>query len=137
MKKLIPSFLLTLMLLLSLSLLPVSAMDNSGQCGSDLTWSYSDGVLTISGQGPMEDYQNPAAVPWYKYQSQLKQLILSEGLTHIGDYAFYNYENLEHISFSSTLRSIGKQAFRFCLSLTDVTIPDGVTLYWRACISGV
>lgn len=85
------------MLLLCLLPARASAAESvaSGSCGSEgdgsnLTWTLdSDGTLTISGTGTMADYYGSSA-PWYSYQSQCKALVIENGVTRIGDRAFYN-----------------------------------------------
>ena len=54
-------------------------------------------------------------------------VVLPEGYTKIGDYAFYGCENLERISLPSTLQSIGKDAFNGCKKLKEVIMPNAVT----------
>ena len=81
MKKLIC---LLLAVCLIASLFPIAAFAaESGSCGANLKWSYSDGVLTITGTGDMDDYgQNTA--PWQEHRGDVTQICLPEGLTSIG-----------------------------------------------------
>jgi hypothetical protein len=37
----------------------------SGTCGENLTWTLSDGTLTVSGTGEMTNYSDPSTAPWY------------------------------------------------------------------------
>ena len=76
-----------------------------GICGDSLTWVLDvNGILTISGTGEMTNYSSGTA-PWHSYSDKIKSLILSDGITSIGQYAFYN-----------------------CTTLTgDLVIPDSVT----------
>ena len=97
--------------------------DNSGE--SSISWSYNDGTLTISGNGPIEyRYQKE---PWYSYAKDITSLVIEKGITSIGDYAFGNYyDNLKDISLPDTLRSIEADAFRNAESIERVKIPDSV-----------
>ena len=63
--------------------------ETSGTCGPDLRWHLTDnGVLTISGKGKMNDYSNyNNRAPWSKYN--IKQIIIGDGVTTIGEFAFY------------------------------------------------
>ena len=62
---------LVLCAVLTLSVIPFSvSAETPGSCGENATWEYSDGVLTISGNGPMEDYINGSA-PWYDYRESI------------------------------------------------------------------
>ena len=77
--------------------------ENSGTCGPDLKWHLTDnGVLTISGKGKMYDYSVVNEAPWSK--SDIKRIIIGDGIT-----------------------TIGEEAFLFCRYLTSVTIPNSVT----------
>ena len=60
--------------------------DDSGTCGDNLTWVFteSDHTLTISGEGDMYNYNSANKVPWYNYREQIKKVILPKGLTYIG-----------------------------------------------------
>ena len=61
----------------------------SGICGNDLTWTLdSEGTLTVSGTGEMYDYDWQGQ-PWYTYNNSIKRLVLEEGITTVGQYAFY------------------------------------------------
>ena len=57
---------------------------------------------------------------------EIVSVVLPEGYTTIGDYAFFGCENLESITLPSTLVTIGRQAFRDCKKLKSVTMPDSV-----------
>lgn len=59
--------------------------------------------------------------------SNLQQVSLSEGITEIGQEAFYNCTNLSTITLPSTLTIIKGDAFYNCTSLSNITIPSSVT----------
>ena len=103
----------------------------SGTCGTqgdNLTWTLTcDSVLTISGTGEMEDYTSITDIPWYTNRESIKSAIIEDGVTSIGDYAFYNCVNLTSIEIPNNVTSIGDRAFVFCSGLTSLNIPDGVT----------
>ena len=120
-----------------------------GSCGSDLQWNLSDGTLTITGKGDMDDYKDGVTAPWYDMAEEIVVVNLPSGLTSIGDYAFaectnllqvnlgsvqtigdgafYGCESLSSISFPSSVTSIGAKAFYRCYALKTVTIPANVT----------
>ena len=52
---------------------------------------------------------------------------IPDTVTEIGDYAFYEWNNLEKVTMPSNITSIGERAFWNCNNLTGITIPDGVT----------
>ncbi|MBO7456511.1 MAG: leucine-rich repeat protein, partial [Paludibacteraceae bacterium] len=102
-----------------------------GQCGDNLTWEYdpSTTTLTIEGTGDMTDFGNLGSAPWNSYSANITSISLPEGLTHIGNNAFYgcNNKSLTSITIPSTVTSIGNYAFHHCSRLKTVNIPDGVT----------
>ncbi len=135
MKKLLSVLLCVLILasMVPVFALPVSAQDGSseiysGTCGDNATWSLdtSTGVLEISGTGDMTSY-NVEEAPWYPYQSDIKNVVISDGVTSIGDSAFYYCFNLASIIIPDSVTNIGDRAFIYCDDLTLVTIPDSVT----------
>ena len=112
-------------------MVPVSvSAASSGTCGDDLTWTLSDdGVLTISSTGPMNDYESwgDNRAPWYNSRSAIKSVVIEDGVTSIGNYAFHNCSALTSITIPDSVTSIGQYAFDSCRALTSVTIPDSVT----------
>ena len=101
----------------------------SGSCGENIQWSFSDGTLTISGTGLMEEpgYQPPDKPPWYAYHSLITKVEIMPGVTSIRDFAFMDCEQLQSVTIPASVTSIGTQAFFYCTSLPSVTIPDSVT----------
>ena len=130
MKKRFLAILLTLAMMLSLLAFPVSADAGilaSGSCGAGVTWTMTDdGTLTISGLGAMEDYSR-METPWYSYRDVMFTVIVEEGVTSIGDYAFAYLYNVESITIPSGVTSIGVHAFTCCYCLSSLTIPASVT----------
>lgn len=91
-----------------------------GTCGPNLTWVLDfDGVLTISGSGPMTGNGG-----WNC--STLTQVILPEGLTTIATEAFLNCDSLQQIEIPESVRKIGDAAFASCDNLKQITIPKTV-----------
>jgi len=99
-----------------------------GRCGDNLTWSLDDAgtTLTISGTGAMNNYAGDT-FPWYLSKATIKKVVIEDGVTSIGDYAFDGCINLTSVTIPDSVTSIGNYAFRGCTSLPSVTIPDGVT----------
>ena len=93
----------------------------------NLTWTlYDNGTMTISGTGAMKNYSigdSPAA----QKKDIVKKIVIAEGVTSIGDYAFYACTNLISITIPSSVTSIGFSAFSWCSNLTSITIPSSVT----------
>ena len=121
-----------LCLCMLLTLLPVSAMAaenvSSGSCGDNLTWELdAEGTLTISGTGDMWDYTWQEKTPWASSYSSIKEVILKNSVTSIGEYAFSGCSSLTSVTIPNSVTSIGEYAFSGCSSLTSVTIPNGVT----------
>ncbi|MCM1520818.1 MAG: leucine-rich repeat protein [Lachnoclostridium sp.] len=118
----------------------------SGKCGKNVRWTLDNGVLVISGEGPMDNYGNEA--PWRN--AMVESVIIEDGVTTIGNNclkkskissleipssvvrigtsAFSNCEYLSKITFSYGLQVIDQKAFEGCESLTEVIIPSSVNL---------
>lgn len=92
--------LLTFALLLT-AVTGARADDDSGSCGT-VSYSYveSTHTLTISGTGAMADYENPSERPWDSYVEEIETIVIEDGVT-----------------------TIGKYAFNYCSGLTTITIP--------------
>ena len=92
----------------------------------DFKWELSaDGTLTISGTS-MTDYE-PKSTPWYDNRHKIKKVVIEDGVTNIGDYAFYGCEYLSSVTIPNSVTSIGHWVFKNCSRLTSVTIPNSVT----------
>ena len=139
-------------IVLSVSTLTVSAQ--SGKTGK-LRWEISNGTLTISGVGVMPNYKYKKAKnrfnsPWYSYLKNIVAVIIGDGITSIGENAFYvcedagltfvnifgsetaiddnfpNYCGLKSVLIPNSVISIGGDAFRNCRNLTSIVIPNSV-----------
>ena len=143
MKKRLISLLVALCM--AVTLLPVSAITawaedppKIGNCGatgdgSDVTWQLTENTgdsstytLTIRGSGAMKDFQFGSHQPWYSFQKQITSVVISSGITSIGNSAFALFANLTHVDIADSVISIGLDAFYYCSSLTDITIPQSV-----------
>ena len=98
---------------------------------SKMTWKLTgtddDLTLTISGNGEMENYSFTKDAPWAYARDKIKTVVIEEGITRIGAYAFYGCENLTGITIPDGVTNIGRDAFHGCSSLESITLPDGVT----------
>ena len=102
----------------------------SGTCGFGVQWSYANGTLTISSDGSlngqMYDYLNSTRLsPWHELNDSITSIVVEEGVTRIGDYAFYAC-SATSVTLPSSLREIGSSAFYRC-SVRSLEIPEGVT----------
>ena len=118
-------------------------------------WSFEDGVLTIWGEGPMDDYDVKntgwTTTPWcvLRLDTKITKVVVLEGVTTVGDYALYWCNHLKEVVLADTVTKIGtsafgrtglekfvvpdtvtelgSQVFSHCESLAEITIPNGVT----------
>ena len=97
----------------------------SGECGKGVTWSYADGVLTVSGNGMMKDYRENT-MPWYHLKDQITKVVIEDGVTHVGELSFYGFSKISKVELPETLVSIGRYAFYSCGKLKSITIPENV-----------
>lgn len=109
----------------------------SGSCGaqgSNLTWEIScDSILTISGTGEMANWTRERETPWYNDNSAagpkgflpFHSVVIEEGVTSVGNYAFRNDTSLVSLSLPKSMRKIGGSAFRKA-KIKTLTIPENV-----------
>ena len=100
------------------------------KCGDNVTWTLDNGTLTISGTGAMYNYDleedyNPA--PWNDQSSSIESIVIEDGVTSIGKFAFDGCTSLAGIEIPSSVTSIGNWAFSHCSSLPGIAIPSSVT----------
>jgi len=105
-------FLLMLTLMVGIG----KASAESGTCGANLTWDLTDGILTISGTGEMTNFGYGGA-PWYSTRSTITTVNIGNGVTIIGNCAFYGCSSLTSVTIPNSVTSIGGSAFNGCTSL--------------------
>ena len=134
----------------------------SGKCGAkgnedSVHWTLdSDGTLTIFGSGAMADY-NVNDQPWAGQRSNIKHLVVENGVTSIGNNAFsyctklidadmskalslnsistsfWGCTGLNNVKLNEGLKEIGGSAFSFCEKLKSIHIPSTVTAIGSWC----
>ncbi len=97
----------------------------------NLKWTIKDGILIISGEGEIPDYTFSGDAltkdtPWAIFAPDITAVEVENGITRIGDRAFYLLENAVSVKLPTTLKSIGDNAFQKC-GVTELTIPEGVS----------
>ena len=93
-----------------------------------LTWTlYEDGTLNISGTGEMRGYNAYSIKSPACDNSNIKNVVIEDGITSIGSSAFYSCYSLTDITIPNGVTSIEDSTFRYCSNLTSITIPDSVT----------
>ena len=66
----------------------------------------------------------------------VKNIIIADGVTSIGNYAFWECTSLTSITIPNSVTNIGNDAFYDCSSLKSITIPDSVTNIAEAAFQG-
>lgn len=100
----------------------------------NIKWQFhaSTGTLTVSGNGRMHDYGNIITGGLIEESiacnnTEIKHIVIEEGITYIGEYSFEYCKNTETVSLPDSLREIGDYAFaESCGNLTSIAIPAGV-----------
>ena len=121
------------LLLIFLALFSFSAIH------AEIEWTLSDdGTLTISGTS-MPDYdliyenkEYVSSAPWCHQKDKVIKVVIKDGVTNIGNFAFWGCDSLASIKIPTSVSSIGCSAFKYCSSLTSVTIPNSVTSIGRS-----
>ena len=121
----------------------------AGQCGENVFYAmYSNGKVLLKGSGTTYDYGSSNRSPFYRNDA-VKRVVISEGVTTVGDDLFIRCLNLESASLPTTVTSIGSTAFMpadetmgAAGMLTSITIPDAVTTigggaFWGAALTSV
>ena len=106
----------------------------TGKCGETITYTLTkDYTLILEGSGDMYAYlprskDNPKPTPWMDYLGVIRKVIIADGITSVGDFAFSGCYGMSEVRIPDSLAKIGQYAFEFCASLTGVKLPEGVTL---------
>ena len=105
-----------------------------GSCGDKLTWTLdNDGVLEISGEGKMYDFDFEAKEgensfnPWTLYRDQIKKVVVKDGVEYIGNFAFFGFAELEEAQIADSVKEIGENAFEGCEKLDAEAFTEPAT----------
>ena len=113
-----------------------------GECGDSVTYTLDEnGVLTISGNGPMRDFEwgydaKTCNTPWWDEREKISLVRIQRGVTSIGDCAFRWCARLTNVIIPDSVIEIGWHAFRGCAGLTSVIIPDSVNYIGQLTFNG-
>ena len=99
---------------------------STGTCGASLTWTlYKGNILEISGVGDMDpSYTAAKNYPWHKKRDVIKQIIIGDEVTSIGDYAFNECIKVTSVKLGANVKKIGTAGFALCEKLVSVTVND-------------
>ena len=110
----------------------------AGQTGQ-LAWTLDEhGTLTVFGSGAMENYVFEADTvnsPWWGRRAEVKAVVVADGVTTVGDSAFYGCAELRTVTLPESVLRIGEWAFADCTRLDGVTLPDTVRRIDRGAFS--
>ena len=91
---------------------------------------YEDGTLVIDGTGATPNWW-----PWYNYKDEIKTIIVTGGITALGESGFSNHTNLTTVTVESHLDSVGKTTFGDCSALKSITFSKGVSTIGESAFS--
>ncbi|MBR1531127.1 MAG: leucine-rich repeat domain-containing protein [Eubacterium sp.] len=118
--KTLTAFIIAVIICMNTAVTAIAEGETSGTCGDGVTWSYDadTSTLTIAGSGRMSDYSS-GEMPWYQYKSNIRNIQINEGVTYIGEHAFYHIRSnddtkLTAISLPEGLTEIAAAAFGYC-----------------------
>jgi hypothetical protein len=108
--------------------------DAGGACGENLKWTLLDGTLIIYGTGVMEDYSLANPAPWSSHSATIETVIIEEGITGIGERAFYDCVRISSFTNRNpTPQPIGSDAFgNVPLGHAALYVPSGSVDTYKA-----
>lgn len=115
-----------LVLMLLAGAFPVALAAESGTCGGNLSWSFDEGTLTITGSGDMTDFPESTMSPWYHLREEILKISLPDGLTSVGSLAFYECKKLTAVVIPNSVSRIGDYAFANCTGIELLNLGSGV-----------
>ena len=102
----------------------------SGNCSDTVTWAlYPNGSLIIDGNGAIPNYASQNEQPWANLRHKITKIVIGNGITAVGNYAFAYCELVETLEFEadSNLKSIGVLSFRSLFKVKEIVLPESVT----------
>ncbi len=111
-------------------------LPETGSFGEGLTWAYEDGILTISGSGPMPNYAEPTQQPWFDYEDMILHVRVLDGVTTAGDYAFFGFNRLQTMELADSVTFIGYRSFAFCPQIESLELPANLVTIGLSAFEG-
>ena len=110
----------------------------SGTLGDEVTWrlDFNTKTIVFSGNGQIPNYSYWDDSPWLPYEDYIETVIIKNGITAIGDYAFRDCSKLSDIQISDSVTSIGYEAFYRCHDLETMTLSDSIVTARECSFSG-
>jgi len=101
----------------------VAVHAQEGTAGS-LNWSINSGVLNITGNGAIPDYDSDIIhfTPWYEWRNAITSIHIDEGVTAIGAYSFAFLEQIHSVFIPASVNFVHPQFVHECYSLTDISV---------------
>lgn len=141
-KKILSIFLSLALILSVFAGLEITAYAATSGTSGGVNWNLdkSSGVFTVTknGNGRGADYQKYQVFgrnnqPWYSDRSSIKTVKIESGVVQIGSYWFYDCTNLTNVEFNDggSLDTLGEDLFRGCKALTNITLPENATYYYK------
>lgn len=106
---------------------PTEVVRAADECGEGIKWSFTEGILTITGDGKMDDFADGA--PWAAHKDEIEEVVLDGDITYIGACAFRDYDGILSVEFGDALYEIGAEAFASCDGLTSIWLPASFKVF--------
>ncbi|MBE6741818.1 MAG: fibronectin type III domain-containing protein [Ruminococcaceae bacterium] len=112
--------------------------NNVGQCGAQAYYSYDGNTkaVVISGSGDMFDYDSENNKSPFFISEDVYTVEVTNGVTSIGAYAFYNCTNITTVTLADSVETIGEHAFDYCYRMTSVNFGTGVSTIKESAFMG-
>ncbi len=134
MKKLVSLILCFIMVIFSIPTFALAEeIPTSGKCGENISWEFDEktATLNITGTGEMYDltdifHASYSQLYFNNGEVSVKNVIISDGITRIGNFAFFDMASIESITLGKDVKSIGEYAFRNLILLETMVFPDSL-----------
>ena len=115
-----------------------NAIAHSGQCGENVTWKFSNGVMTISGTGNMWNNIEFSSddIPWdYTIDKKITKVVIEDGVMSVGKLVFADCYNVESVVLPDSIKKIETGAFEYCKKLKSISLPDNIKYIGQSAFS--
>lgn len=98
-----------------------------GTYGDNITWTFGEGILTISGTGDMANHDINDVLPWNDYIEDTEQVIIEDGIASVGEFIFMDNESITQLTLGDSVERIERAAFNSCDKLQTVNFSKNLT----------
>ena len=103
----------------------------------EISWTFEDGVLTITGSGEMAEYRFAEnSRPWKSCLNTATKIVIGDGITYVGSSAFSGFKNVTEVVLGKDVTDVAMEAFANCTALLTFRFEGVIEFLSQGVVNG-